>query len=130
MSGESRETISNLRESLVSDYFKLVSSGDVSGLSNLFSDDSMIYEPFSKSECLIGKSEIVPFLRTVIMANKGMHYNLEIEKPEQSSDENLVFVLVRFSKGGSTTCKFRFEFQPRDESNCLRIKTIHIEFIH
>jgi len=57
-----------------------------------------------------------------------MQYNLEIEKPGQSADENMVFVLVRFSKGGSTTSKFRFEFQPHDESNSKN-KTIHIEFI-
>jgi ketosteroid isomerase-like protein len=129
LSDKIRQSISNARESLVSDYFQRVSSGDISGLLSLFSDDSMICEPFSKSKCLIGKSEIEPFLRTAIMANKGMQYNLEIEKPGHSADENLVFVLVRFSKGGSITSKFRFEFQPHDESNCLKIKTIHIEFI-
>ena len=89
----------------------------------------MMYEPFSKSKCLVGKSEIEPFLRTVIMANKGMQYNLDIEESGQSADENLLFVLVMFSKGGSATGRFRFEFRPRDESNCLKIKTIHIEFM-
>ena len=65
----------------------------------------MIYEPFNKSKCLVGKSEIEPFLRTVIMANKGMQYNLDIEESGQSADENLLSVLVRFSKGGSTIGK-------------------------
>ena len=129
MSDENRQSISNPRESLVSDYFQRVRSGDISGLLSLFSDDSMIYEPFSKSKCLVGKSEIEPFLRTVIMANKGMQYNLDIKEPGQSANENLLFVLVRFSKGGSTIGKFRFEFQPRDESNCLKIKILHIEFM-
>ena len=55
------------------------------GLLSLFSNDSMIYEPFSKSKCLVGKSEIEPFLRTVIMANKGMQYNFNIKKPGQSA---------------------------------------------
>jgi hypothetical protein len=96
---------------------------------NLFSEDSVIYEPFSKSKCLIGKSEIEPFLRTVIMANKGMQYELEIEKSGLSTDENMVIVLVRFNKVGSIASKFRFEFQPKDESNSLKIKTMHIEFI-
>ena len=129
MSDESRHSISNPRKSLVSDYFQRVRSGDILGLLSLFSDDSMIYEPFSKSKCLVGKSEIEPFLRTVIMANKGMQYNLDIKELGQSADENSLFVLVRFSKGGSTIGKFRFEFQPHDESNCLKIKTIHIEFM-
>ena len=114
MSDESRQSISKPRESLVSDYFQRVRSGDISGLLSLFSDDSMIYEPFSKSKCLVGKSEIEPFLRTVIIANKGMQYKLDIEEPGQGADENWLFVLVRFSKGGSTTSKFRFEFQPHD----------------
>jgi ketosteroid isomerase-like protein len=126
---EIRQSISKSRESLVLDYFQRVRSSDLSGLLNLFSDDSVIYEPFSKSKCLMGKSEIEPFLRTVVMANKGMQYELEIEKAGQSAGENMVIVLVRFNKVGSITSKFRFEFQPQDESNSLKIKTIHIEFI-
>ena len=91
------------------------------GLLSLFSNDSMIYEPFSKSTCLVGKSEIEPFLRTVIMANKGMQYDLDIKEPGQSADGNLLLVLVRFSKGGSTIGKFRFEFQPRDDRTGFKI---------
>ena len=128
MSDENKQSISQSRE-LVLDYFQRVRSSDISGLMNLFSEDSVIYEPFSKSKCLIGKSEIEPFLRTVIMANKGMQYELEIEKSGQSTDENMVIVLVRFNKVGSIASKFRFEFKPQDETNSLKIKTIHIEFI-
>lgn len=128
MRDEIKQSISKSRE-LVLDYFQRVRSSDLSGLLNLFSDNSVIYEPFSKSKCLIGKSEIEPFLRTVVMANKGMQYELEIEKSGQSTDENMVIVLVRFNKVGSITSKFTFEFQPQDESNSLKIKTIHIEFI-
>ncbi len=128
MSDEGKQTISQSHE-LVLDYFQRVRSSDISGLMNLFSEDSVIYEPFSKSKCLIGKSEIEPFLRTVVMANKGMQYELEIEKSGQSTHENIVIVLVRFNKVGSIASKFRFEFQPQDESNSLKIKTIHIKFI-
>ena len=128
MSDEDKQSISQSHE-LVLDYFQRVRSCDISGLMNLFSEDSVIYEPFSKSKCLIGKSEIEPFLRTVVMANKGMQYELEIEKSGQGTDENMLIVLVRFNKVGSIASKFRFEFQPQDESNSLKIKTIHIEFI-
>ena len=127
MSDEGKQSISQSRE-LVLDYFQRVRSSDISGLMNLFSEDSVIYEPFSKSKCLIGKSEIEPFLRTVVMANKGMQYELEIEKSGVGTDENMLIVLVRFNKVGSIASKFRFEFQPQDESNSLKIKTIHIEF--
>ena len=129
MSDEGKQSISQSHE-LVLDYFQRVRSSDIIGLMNLFSEDSVIYEPFSKSKCLMGKSEIEPFLRTVVMANKGMQYELEIEKSGQSTGENMVIVYVRFNKVGSIASKFRFEFQPQDESNSLKIKTIHIEFIH
>ena len=128
MSDEGKQSISQSHE-LVLDYFQRVRSSDIIGLMNLFSEDSVIYEPFSKSKCLMGKSEIEPFLRTVVMANKGMRYELEIEKSGQSIGENMVIVLVRFNKVGSIASKFRFEFKPQDESNSLKIKTIHIEFI-
>ena len=128
MSDEGKQSISQSHE-LVLDYFQRVRSSDIIGLMNLFSEDSVIYEPFSKSKCLMGKSEIEPFLRTVVMANKGMQYELEIEKSGQSIGENMVIVFVRFNKVGSIASKFRFEFQPKDESNSLKIKTIHIEFI-
>ena len=128
MSDEGKQSISQSHE-LVLDYFQRVRSSDIIGLMNLFSEDSVIYEPFSKSKCLMGKSEIEPFLRTVVMANKGMQYELEIEKSGQSIGENMVIVFVRFNKVGSIASKFRFEFQPQDESNSLKIKTIHIEFM-
>jgi hypothetical protein len=128
LSDESKQNISQSHE-LVLDYFQRVRSSDISGLMNLFSDDSVIYEPFSKSKCLIGKSEIEPFLRTVVMANKGMQYELEIEKSGQSTGENMMIVLVRFNKVSSIASKFRFEFQSQDESDSLKIKTLHIEFI-
>ena len=128
LSDEGKQSISQSHE-LVLDYFQRVRSSDIIGLMNLFSEDSVIYEPFSKSKCLMGKSEIEPFLRTVVMANKGMQYELEIEKSGQSIGENMVIVFVRFNKVGSIASKFRFEFQPQDESNSLKIKTIHIEFM-
>lgn len=128
MSDEGKQSISQSHE-LVLDYFQRVRSSDITGLMNLFSEDSVIYEPFSKSKCVIGKSEIEPFLRTVVMANKGMQYDLEIEKSGQSTAENMVIVLVRFNKVGSIASKFRFEFQPQDESDSLKIKTMHIEFM-
>jgi ketosteroid isomerase-like protein len=128
LSDEGKQSISQSHE-LVLDYFQRVRSSDITGLMNLFSEDSVIYEPFSKSKCVIGKSEIEPFLRTVVMANKGMQYDLEIEKSGQSTAENMVIVLVRFNKVGSIASKFRFEFQPQDESDSLKIKTMHIEFM-
>jgi hypothetical protein len=61
---------------LVSEYFERIQAGDLRGLLSLFSDDSIIFEPFSKTKFLSGRLEIEPFLETVILANKGMQESL------------------------------------------------------
>jgi len=118
-----QEEIIKPNESLVLDYFQRVKSGDLSGLLNLFSDDSIIYEPFSKSKYVTGKSEIESFLRIVIMANAGMQQEIKIGKREMKAraNENRVVVLVTFYKGGSINGRFTFEFA-RPGSN----KRIHV----
>jgi hypothetical protein len=64
---------------IVSDYFRLIKEKDMDGLLNLFADDCVIYEPFSKVSSLYnsdgepkksflkGKSEIESFLQIIMM---------------------------------------------------------------
>lgn len=99
------------------------------GLLNLFSDDSIVYEPFSKSKSLIGKLEIEFFLKTVIMANEGMQYEIKIESEEQRNNKNRIITLVTFHKGDSIRSRFIFETEYINELNQSRIKTLRIEFI-
>lgn len=99
------------------------------GLLNLFSDDSIVYEPFSKSKTLIGKLEIEFFLKTVIMANEGMQYEIKIESEEQRNNKNRIITLVTFHKGDSIRSRFIFETEYINELNQSRIKTLRIEFI-
>lgn len=129
MTDNIRQRIIKPNESLVLEYFQRVKSSDVPGLLNLFSDDSVIYEPFSKSKCLTGRSEIESFLRTVIMANKGMQHEIKIEKERRKANKNQIVALVTFHKGDSMKARFTFEFERADELNCARIKTLYIEFI-
>lgn len=113
---------------LVLEYFERIKAGDIRGLLNLFSNDSVICEPFSKTKCLSGKLEIEPFLETVIMVIKGMRYDIRMER-DQDIDEDRVVALVTFHRGGSVSGKFSFQFNHNGEVSGTTIKTLNIEFI-
>ena len=114
---------------MVQEYFKRIKSGDVQRLLELFSDDSVVYEPFSKSKRLFGKAEIEPFLRTVIMANEGVQYELKIVQQKNNSKDNLV-VLVTFRKENEIRSRLTFAFESPDHFKFIRrIKSLLIEFI-
>lgn len=130
MTYDLQEEIIQPNESLVLDYFQRVKSGDLSGLLNLFSDDAIINEPFSKSKYVTGKSDIESFLKTVIIANRGMQHEIKIGKREMKAraNENRVVVLVKFHKVGSINGRFTFEFAHPDGLNTGKIKALIIEF--
>jgi len=92
-------------EDIVHEYFRLIKAQDMYGLLDLFTDDAVIYEPFSKSEDgkggLQGKSRIEPFLNIAMMANAGLREEIEIEKPRLRRDNgiNKVTAYVTFERG-------------------------------
>ena len=120
-------------EIIAQEYFKRIKSGDVHGLLELFSDDSVIYEPFSRSKRLSGKSEIEPFLKTVIMANEGLQYELEIVKQnykQKKKQNNVLIARVIFRKDNEIRSRFTFGFDNSDGTKLIRkIKSLLIEFI-
>jgi hypothetical protein len=92
------------RRQVVLDYFRLIKEKDMPGLLNIFTDDCIIYEPFSrgsifhnsdgaKKSYLKGSSEIESFLKIVMMASDGLQYEIKfIDEPmnikyEQSNDD-------------------------------------------
>jgi hypothetical protein len=116
-------------EIMTQEYFKRIKSGDIQGLLELFSDDSVVYEPFSRSKRLFGKSEIEPFLKSVIMANKGLQYELKIVKQNNKQNNNVV-ALVIFRKENEIKSRFTFGFENSDDFKLIRrIKSLLIEFI-
>lgn len=115
---------------LVQEYFKRIKSRDLHGLLNLFSDDAVIHEPFSKLKYISGKSEIESFFRTVIMANEGVRYEIRIEKESHKTHKNSVTALVIFRKENAIRARFMFGFKDANEPKLkCRIKTLNIEFI-
>src|ERR1700739_2791804 len=75
---------------IVYEYFRLIGTKDIYRLLDLFMDDAIIHEPFSKSEDgngrLQGKNAIESFLRVAMMASAGLREEVEIEKPKLSRD--------------------------------------------
>ena len=116
-------------EWLIRQYFKIVGAGDLHGLLDLFSDDCVVYEPFSTSKYLTGKIEIEPFLRSAIMANQAVHHEIKIEKERRKTDRNSVVAVVVFHKENEIKGKFTFEFEDVSEGEFGRIKTLKIEFV-
>ncbi len=116
-------------EIIVKEYFSRIKSRDIEGLLELFSDDAVIHEPFSRARRLFGKTEIKPFLKSVIMANEGLRYEINIERQKNNHTNNFV-VLVIFRKGHEINSRFTFSFDNSGKSNIYgKIKSLLIEFI-
>ncbi len=116
-------------EWLIRQYFKRVRAGDLHGLLDLFSNDCVIHEPFSTSKYLTGKIEIEPFLKSAIMANQEVQYEVKIEKESRKTDRNRVVAVIVFHKENEIKSKFTFEFEDVSEGVFGRIKTLKIEFV-
>jgi hypothetical protein len=116
-------------EFVVREYFRRIRSGDVQRTLSLFSDNAVVHEPFSKSKYLSGKSEIEPFLNSVVMANQGLDYGLKIEKDNQG-DNTVVIADVIFRKENTIRCMITFQLEnTKADSSVRTIKRMDIEFI-
>lgn len=121
----SKKTLSS-SEGLVFQFFKCIEKKEMEGLLNLFDNDAIVYEPFSRVEGLHGISAIEPFLRVAMMANSNMRRKIELER--HSSDASRVTALVTFERGDRARGRFTFEFDPKDPAR-QKIKSLHIEFL-
>ena len=116
-------------EIIVKEYFSRIKSRDIEGILELFSDDAVIHEPFSRARRLFGKTEIKPFLKSVIMANEGLQYEINIERQKNNHTNNFV-ALVIFRKGHEINSRFTFSFDNSGKSTLYgKIKSLLIEFI-
>ncbi len=133
-----------INKSIVYEYFRLIKNKDIDGVLNIFSDDAIIYEPFSNIKGgLQGKSAIKPFLDVVLMANDGLQYNIEFEKARdgfnitREGNNNQITALVTFERGGTVQGSFTFglrseeeeQYSYRNGDGAKKIQTLHIEFI-
>jgi hypothetical protein len=127
-------------EDIVYEYFRLIRTKDIYRLLDLFVDDAIIHEPFSKSEDgkgrLQGKNAIEYFLRVAMMASAGLREEVEIEKPKLSRDNDMskITAYVTFERGGKLQGKFTFELSSEENRNSLqkqkKIKSLDIQFVN
>ncbi|HEY7572152.1 MAG TPA: hypothetical protein VH796_12370 [Nitrososphaeraceae archaeon] len=147
-----KKTTLKSENDIVFEYFRRIRDKDVSGLLDLFTDDAVIYEPFSKAEDiqdkttgLHGKQSIEPFLGVVVMANEGVEGNITIDKIYEKIDGSNnkyteVSAFVTFERGDKITARFTFELisPATNNSNYIKnanqiekkIKSLDIQFIN
>ena len=125
-------------EDIVHEYFRLIKAKDMYRLLDLFTDDAVIYEPFSRLEDgeggLRGKSAIEPFLNVAMMATAGLREEMEIKKPNLRTDNaiNQLTAYVTFERGGKVKARFRFELSSEGIYNSQKqkkIQSLHIQFV-
>jgi hypothetical protein len=126
-------------EDIVHEYFRLIRTKDIYRLLDLFMDDAIIHEPFSKSEdgkgTLQGKNAIESFLTVAMMASAGLKEEVGIEKSKlrRGNDINKVIANVTFERGGKLEAKFTFELSSEENCNSLqkqkKIKSLDIQFV-
>jgi len=155
MSRRKKATLKSERD-IVFEYFRRIRDKDVSGLLDLFTDDAVIYEPFSKSEDIQGKTTglhgkqgIESFLGVVVMANEGLEGDITIDKIYEKMDDSNsksteISAIVTFERGNRITARFTFELislaidnvnnskniknNTNTNQNEKKIKSLHIQF--
>lgn len=116
-------------EKIVYRYFNLLRNKDLNNLLNLFADDAVIFEPFSKHGQVKGKSSMESFLKVVMMATDTMHEDIVIENKQQSNSKSTLTALVTFKLGDKLNGRFTFETVPdRNNQNRRIIKSLTIRF--
>lgn len=126
--------------SLVLEYFRLIKEKDIDGLLDLFTDDAVIYEPFSKlgtrNEGLRNRTAIRAFFEVAVMANDGLKHNITLQEEKvnevyamyrsnntnnagKAQNRSIINALVRFEKGRSSDAKFTFEIVKCPTSDIL-----------
>lgn len=119
---------------IVSDYFHFINEKDMQRLLNLFTDDCIIFEPFSKKPLphpsigrehityLQGKSEIESFFNTVMMASDGLQYHIEFELLNSAVDASINVPNDRFYSLSSSVVSVLATFYGKREGHELKEK--------
>lgn len=131
MRAKAKQSPNMSNEDAVHRYFWCIENKDIEGLLDLFDDDAILYEPFSKEQGLRGHFAIEPFLKVALMANSNLKRRIVIEKADRAKkDLNTVKAHITFEKGDSVSSVFTFEFLPRNQQDSpAKIKRLTIKFI-
>lgn len=112
-------------------YFRAIKEKDIDKLVDMFEDDAVIQEPFSKEAQLQDKRNFRSFFEIVRMANEELEHDLFFE---DATDDNGRSVLCTFQRGETVCARFSFRFGPNSRMNAKgiierRIAKLQIQFL-
>ena len=112
-------------------YFRAIKENDIDNLIDMFEDDAVIQEPFSKEAQLQDKRNFRSFFQIVCMANEELEHDLFFE---DEPDDNGISVLCTFQEGETVCVRFSFRFSPSSRMNAKgmierRIAKLQIQFL-
>ncbi len=112
-------------------YFRAIKEKDIDNLIDMFEDDAVIQEPFSKEAQLQDKRNFRSFFQIVCMANEELEHDLFFE---DATDENGTSVLCTFQRGETVCARFSFRFGPSTRMNTKgiiekKIEKLQIQFL-
>jgi ketosteroid isomerase-like protein len=112
-------------------YFRAIKEKDIDNLVDMFEDDAVIHEPFSKEGQLQDKRNFRSFFQIVCMANEGLEHDIFFE---DATDDNGTSVLCTFQKGETVCARFSFRFSSSTRMNAKgiierKIEKLQIQFL-
>jgi hypothetical protein len=120
-----------LCKNTVYSYFRAIKEKNIDNLIDMFEDDAVIQEPFSKEAQLQDKRTFRSFFQIACMANEDLEHDLFFE---DATDDNGISVLCIFQRGGTVCARFNFRFGPSTRMNAKgiierRIAKLQIQFL-
>lgn len=85
----------------IQSYFRAIKRKDIDNLVDMFEDEGVIHEPFSKEVLLRDKRDFKPFFQVICMAIEELEYELLID---DVTDEDGLSILCTFQRGGNSLC--------------------------
>ena len=114
---------------IVKNFFSLIEQRDIDGLVDLFDEDCVVYEPFSKENGL-QKNNLKPFFQVLVNTNNDI--TREVSFLDKDNQFNEIETLVTFNKDGMLRAKFIFNIKHYSDDFGIelnKIETLHIDFI-
>ena len=120
-----------LCKNTVYSYFRAIKEKNIDNLVDMFEDEAVIQEPFSKETQLQDKRNFRSFFQIVCMANEDLEHDLFFE---DATDDNGTSVLCTFQRGGTVCARFNFRFGTSTRMNAKgiierRIAKLQIQFL-
>lgn len=117
----------------IQSYFRAIKRKDIDNLVDMFEDEAVIHEPFSKEGQLRDKRDFRPFFQVICMAIEELEHDLLIE--DVTDEDDVLSVLCTFQRGETVCVRFSFRFGPNSRMNIKgvmerKIQKLQIQFLN